>query len=49
MAATAEAFGGLFTNGVLQPDPALAEPPLHADGYDWIYRHSAEPPVSTSS
>jgi hypothetical protein len=35
---TAEAFGALPTNGVLKPDPVLAEPPLHADGYDWMYR-----------
>lgn len=35
---TAEAFGALLTNGMLMPDPALAKPPLHADGYDWMYR-----------
>lgn len=38
---TAEAFGALLINGVLKPDPALAEPPLHADGYDWMYRQKA--------
>lgn len=43
----AEAFGVLLTNGVLKPDPALAEPPLHADGYDWMYRQmDAQLPTS---
>lgn len=38
---TAEAFGALLSNGMLRPDPALAEPPLHADGYDWMFRQMA--------
>jgi hypothetical protein len=35
---TAEAFEALLTNEVLNPNPSMAEPPLHADGYNWMYR-----------
>jgi hypothetical protein len=38
---SAESFGALLTNGMLRPDLALAEPPLHADGYDWMSRQMA--------
>lgn len=35
---TAQTFGTLLANEMLKPNPAMAEPPLHADGYDWMYR-----------
>lgn len=34
----ADAFGALLSNGARRSAPALAEPPLHADGYDWMFR-----------
>ncbi|MBN3496607.1 hypothetical protein [Arthrobacter pascens] len=33
---TAETFGALLANEMLKPNPAMAELPLHADGYDWM-------------
>ena len=38
---TAETFGALLANEMLKPNPAMAELPLHADGYDWMYRQMA--------